>query len=305
MQPEHAFRLHRRPRRERAVRSFLFACAAVSIFTTLAIIVLLTTETVRFFALPEVSPLEFLFGTQWNPLTAADKQFGVLPLVTGTLLVAGISALVSIPLGVLTAVYLSEYAPKRLRAILKPALEILAGIPTVVYGFFAITVITPALAKFIPGLNAFNALSAGIAMGIMCLPIVSSLSEDALRAVPRSLREGAYAVGGTKFDVIVKVVIPAALSGIIAAFLLAIARAVGETMIVALAAGNRPNLTADPTQPVQTMTAYIVSTIKGETPYGSIERQSIFAVGALLFLLTLLMTIAGNMILRKFREVYE
>ncbi len=293
------------PRRELGIRAFLFSCAAVSVLTTAAILLLLTTESLRFFALDEVSPTEFLFGTNWNPLTTADKKFGVLPLVAGTLLVAAISALVSLPLGLLTAVYLSEFAPRKLRAILKPALEILAGIPTVVYGFFAITVITPVLTAIIPDLNAFNALSAGIAMGIMCLPIVSSLSEDAIQSVPRSLREGAHAVGGTKFDVIVKVVVPAALSGIIAAFLLAIARAVGETMIVALAAGNRPNLTADPTQPVQTMTAYIVSTVKGETPYGSIERQSIFAVGALLFVITLLITIAGNLIMRKFREIYE
>lgn len=303
--PHSRIQQRRQPRRELGIRAFLFSCAAVSILTTAAILILLTTESLRFFALDEVSVTDFLLGTQWNPLTTADKKFGVLPLVAGTLLVAAISAIVSLPLGLLTAIFLSEYAPRKLRAVLKPALEILAGIPTVVYGFFAITVITPALASIIPSLNAFNALSAGIAMGIMCLPIVSSLSEDAIQSVPRSLREGAHAVGGTKFDVIVKVVIPAALSGIIAAFLLAIARAVGETMIVALAAGNRPNLTADPTQPVQTMTAYIVATVKGETPYGSIERQSIFAVGALLFVITFIITIAGNLVMRKFREIYE
>jgi len=220
-------------------------------------------------------------------------------------LVAAVSAAVSIPLGLLTAVYLSEYAPVRMRTVLKPTLEILAGIPTVVYGFFAVTVITPALQAVFPAIQSFNALSAGIAVGVMCLPIVCSLSEDALRAVPRSLREGGMALGGTKFEVTMKVVVPAALSGVMAAFLLAIARAVGETMIVALAAGAKPNLTLWPGESVQTMTAYIVSTVKGETPYGSIERKSVFAVGALLFAMTLAMTIIGNRFLRRFREVYE
>ena len=294
-----------RRRRERVIHAALFACAVVSVVTTAVIILLLAFESFEFFRAPGVSVAGFLFGTEWDPLSQGDKSFGVLPLLAGTLLVAGLSALISLPLGLLTAVFLSEYAPAPVRAVLKPTLEVLAGIPTVVYGFFAVTVITPALKTVVPGLDSFNALAAGVAVGIMCLPIVTSLSEDALRAVPRSLREGGLAVGGTKFDVTVKIVVPAALSGVIAAFLLAVARAVGETMIVALAAGAKPNLTLDPTQSVQTMTAYIVATVKGETPYGSIERQSVFAVGALLFLTTFLFTVAGNAVLKKFREVYE
>lgn len=295
----------RRVRRERVIRAALFAAAAFSILTSGAIIVLLATESVAFFRTPGVSLVQFLVGTEWNPLAQTDKRFGVMPLVGGTVLVAGISALVSIPCGLMTAIYLSEYAPRRIRSVLKPVLEVLAGIPTVVYGFFAVTVLTPALQAFIPGMQSFNALSAGIAVGVMCLPIVCSLSEDALRAVPGSIREGGYALGGTKFDVTVKVVVPAALSGVMAAFLLAIARAVGETMIVALAAGAKPNLTLNPGEGVQTMTAYIVAIVKGETPYGSIERKSVYAVGALLFLMTLAITILGNRILARFREAYE
>jgi len=283
----------------------LFLAAAFSVVITFAIVVLLVRESISFFRTPGVTITGFLFGTEWNPMSPANKSFGVLPLVAGTVLVAAVSAAVSIPLGLLTAVYLSEYAPTRMRTVLKPTLEILAGIPTVVYGFFAVTVITPALQAVFPAIQSFNALSAGIAVGVMCLPIVCSLSEDALRAVPRSLREGGMALGGTKFEVTMKVVVPAALSGVMAAFLLAIARAVGETMIVALAAGAKPNLTLWPGESVQTMTAYIVSTVKGETPYGSIERKSVFAVGALLFAMTLAMTIIGNRFLRRFREVYE
>lgn len=294
-------------RRETLIRATLFTCAAVSILTTIAVIAMLTSESVMFFAEKEVTLRGFLLGTEWQPFasSAEDRSFGVLPLVGGTLLIASISACISLPLGLISAIYLSEYAHPRVRTILKPALEILAGIPTVVYGFFAIILITPLLRSVIPDLGPFNALSAGIAVGVMCLPLVTSLSEDALRAVPRSLREGAYAVGGTKCDVTCKVVVPAALSGIIAAFLLAISRAVGETMIVALAAGMTPNLTIDPTESVQTMTGFIINTVKGETPAGSIQRLSIFAVGALLFLITLTLTVVGNRILAKFREVYE
>ena len=268
---------------------------------------MLTTQSATFFAEDGVSVGGFLFGDTWRPFAERpeDRAFGVLPLVGGTMLIAAISACISLPLGLLTAVYLSEYAHARVRTVLKPVLEVLAGIPTVVYGFFAIVLITPLLRVVLPDLGPFNALSAGIAVGIMCLPIVTSLSEDALRAVPRSLREGAYAVGGTKFDVTCKVVVPAALSGIVAAFLLAISRAVGETMIVALAAGMTPNLTADPTDSVQTMTGFIINTVKGESPAGSIQRKSIFAVGALLFLITLALTVAGNRVLAKFREAYE
>jgi phosphate transport system permease protein len=294
-------------RRERFVRCVLFACAALSIFTTLAVIVMLSTQSASFFREPGVGVWSFLTGTTWQPAaqSAEDRAFGVIPLVSGTLLIAAISACISLPLGLLTAIYLSEYAHPRVRTVLKPVLEILAGIPTVVYGFFAIVLITPLLRTILPELGPFNALSAGIAVGIMCLPIVTSLSEDALRAVPRSLREGAYAVGGTKFDVTCKVVVPAALSGVIAAFLLAISRAVGETMIVALAAGMTPNLTIDPTESVQTMTGFIIDTVKGETPAGSIQRKSIFAVGAVLFVITLAFTVLGNRVLARFREVYE
>ena len=294
-----------RSRRERWIHMALFGAAAFSVLTSAAIIALLAMESVAFLRTPGVSVTGFLFGLEWNPLAQADKKFGVVPLVGGTVLVAGVSALVSIPFGLLTAVYLSEYAPRAVRSVVKPVLEVLAGIPTVVYGFFAVTVLTPALRDVIPGIHSFNALSAGIAVGVMCLPIVCSLSEDALRAVPRSLREGAHALGGTRFDVTMRVVVPAALSGVMAAFLLAIARAVGETMIVALAAGAKPTLTLNPGESVQTMTAYIVAVIKGETPAGSIERKSVHAVGALLFLMTLSITIIGNRILRRFREVYE
>lgn len=268
---------------------------------------MLATQSATFFNEDGVSVGGFLFGDTWRPFAerAEDRSFGVLPLVGGTMLIAAISACISLPLGLLTAIYLSEYAHPRMRTVLKPVLEILAGIPTVVYGFFAIVLITPLLRMVLPDLGPFNALSAGIAVGVMCLPIVTSLSEDALRAVPGSLREGAYAVGGTKFDVTCKVVVPAALSGIVAAFLLAISRAVGETMIVALAAGMTPNLTIDPTDSVQTMTGFIINTVKGESEAGSIQRKSIFAVGALLFVITLVFTIIGNRVLNRFREIYE
>lgn len=264
-----------------------------------------------------VSPIDFLFGTEWNPLLGAEKRFGVWPLVVGTLLVATVAMMIAIPFGLITAIFLSEYAPRRVRAVLKPTLEILAGIPTVVYGFFALTVITPALrggALWITGLftedptplfGIYNAFSAGAAVGIMCLPIVSSLSEDALQAVPRSLREGAHALGGTRFDVSVKVVVPAALSGVVAAFLLAIARAVGETMIVALAAGNAARLSFDPTQEAQTMTAYMVQIFMGDASNFSPEYYSAYAVGATLFVMTFILTLIGARVLKRYREVYE
>ena len=230
------------------IQASLVACGLFSVLTTLAIIVVLAKETISFFQLDDVSIIDFLFGTKWNPLLGAQKHFGIWPLICGTLLVTAVAMSVALPLGLITAIYLSEYAPKKLRAILKPVLEVLAGIPTVVFGFFALTIITPSLQWFHEGFGVYNAFSAGLAVGIMCLPIVCSLTEDALRAVPVSLREAAYGVGATKFDVSVRVVVPAAMSGIVAAFLLAVARAVGETMIVSLAAGASPPPYAGPTQ---------------------------------------------------------
>ena len=289
---------------EGGVMTTLFLCGGFSIFITAAIIYVLFFEAMRFFALPEVTVTEFFFGTEWNPLLGAEKHFGIWPLISGTLLVTGVAMLFALPFGLVTAIFLSEYAPRRLRATLKPVLEVLAGIPTVVYGFFALTVITPSLQKMWQGVEVYNALSAGIAVGIMCLPIVCSLSEDALQAVPRNLREAAYGVGGTKFDVSVKVVVPAALSGIIAAFLLAIARAVGETMIVALAAGNMARLTLNPTESSQTMTAYMVQIFLGDASNFGPEYLSSYAVAAMLFALTFILTLLGHIIRVRFREVY-
>ncbi len=278
------------------------AFSMVSIFTTLGIVAVLLIEALGFFA--EVSPIEFLTGTKWTPLFQ-PQNFGVLPLLSGSLLIAFGAAAVALPLGLLSAIYLSEYAHPRARGIIKPALEILAGIPTVVYGYFALTFVTPMLRLVWPGTEIFNALSASIVMGIMIIPMVSSLSEDALSAVPRALREGAYALGATKFEVAVRTVVPAALSGIIASFILAISRAIGETMIVAIAAGATPKLTLNPLESVQTMTAYIAQVSLGEVPHGTLEYKTIFAVGLTLFLITLLMNLASNVVLRKYREVYE
>jgi phosphate transport system permease protein len=294
-----------RKRTERVIRGSLFLCATLSVITTFTIIVILIRETLGFFAMPEVSLTDFLFGTEWAPLLGAEKHFGILPLVSGTLLVSAVAALFALPLGLITAIYLSEYAPAKVRSVLKPVLEILAGVPTVVYGFFALSVITPGLKWFHEGFESFNAASAGLAVGIMILPIVCSLSEDALRAVPNSLRDGARALGSTRFDVAVRVVVPAALSGIVAAFLLAITRAVGETMIVALAAGGRPHLTIDPTQETQTMTAYMVQIFLGDAPAGGVEYKSSYAVAFVLFAVTLGFTLIGNAVLRRFREEYD
>jgi phosphate transport system permease protein len=291
--------------RERLIRTALFGCAVFSIGTTLAIIVVLFAESARFFASDEVSIREFLTGSKWSPLLGAQKHFGIWPLICGTLLVTTVAAFVALPLGLITAIFLSEYAPRRLRAVVKPILEVLAGIPTVVYGFFALTVITPSLRFLHEGFEVYNAASAGLAVGIMCLPIVSSLSEDALQAVPRSLREGAYAVGATKFDVSVKVVVPGALSGIMAAFLLAIARAIGETMIVALAAGGLARLTVDPRESVQTMTAYMVQIFLGDASQLGVEYSSAYAVAATLFVMTFLITVVSHRVLLRFREEYE
>jgi phosphate transport system permease protein len=303
--------------RERLIVGSLAVAATFSIFVTTTILVVLAKETILFFQFPDVSLGEFFGSLEWNPLLGAEKHFGIWPLVSGTLLVTVIAASLALPLGLITAIYLSEYATPRVRAVLKPALEILAGIPTVVYGFFALMFITPALQKLNPMLEGvgtpespvsfggYNALSAGVAMGIMILPIVCSLSEDALRAVPRSLRDGAFALGGTRFDVSVKVVVPAALSGIVAAFLLAISRAIGETMIVALAAGGMARLTANPAAEVQTMTGYMAQIFGGDAPAGSVEYQSSYAVGATLFCITFILTMIGQYILRRFREEYD
>jgi phosphate transport system permease protein len=283
------------------IERLLFACAALSVLTTAGIILVLALETYEF--LREVSIVEFLTGTEWTPLFA-NRHFGVLPLVAGTLLVSSIAMVVAIPMGVLSAVYLSEYAPNGLRRVVKPVLELLAGVPTVVYGYFALTFVTPLLQTFLPQLSGFNALSPGLVMGLMILPLVSSLSEDAMRAVPTGLREGSYALGATRMQTALKVVVPAAFSGITAAFILAASRAIGETMIVAIAAGQQPRLTANPFVPIETMTAYIVQVSLGDTPQGTIEYRTIFAVGMLLFAMTFGLNLASTWLRERFREEY-
>jgi phosphate transport system permease protein len=279
----------------------LFLCAALSVFTTAGIIVVLAIETAGF--LREVSIVEFLTGTEWTPLFA-NKRFGVLPLVAGTALVSAIAMAVALPMGLLSAIYLSEYAPDAVRRVVKPILEILAGVPTVVYGYFALMFVTPLLQRVIPGLSGFNALSPGIVMGIMILPLVSSLSEDAMRAVPRGLREGAYALGATRMQTALTVVVPAAFSGITAASILAVSRAIGETMIVAIAAGQQPRFTSNPLVPIETMTAYIVQVSLGDTPQGTLEYRTIFAVGMLLFLMTFALNLVSTWLRDRFREEY-
>jgi phosphate transport system permease protein len=273
----------------------------LSIGTTVGIILVLTVETVAF--LSEVPIVEFLTGTEWTPLFAIPK-FGVLPLVVGTMLVSLIAMLVALPMGLLSAIYLSEYSHVNVRRVVKPILEILAGIPTVVYGYFALLFVTPLLQRFIPSLSGFNALSPGIVMGIMILPLVSSLAEDAMRGVPRGLREGSYALGATKMQTSLRVVVPAAFSGITAAFILAVSRAIGETMIVAIAAGQQPRLTWDPTVPVETMTAYIVQISLGDTPQGTLEYRTIFAVGMLLFIGTFGLNLVSTWLRERYRQEY-
>ena len=289
-----------REARERVIKVLLTACAYLSIFTTVGIVVVLFEETVRFFL--EVSPVEFLTSTRWAP---QQGSFGVLPLVYGTLMATFIAIAVALPVGLLTAIYLSEYAPKRLRQWLKPALEILAGVPTVVYGYFALTFITPIFRDSVfPGIGSFNALAAGLIMGVMIIPTVASVSEDAIYAVPRSLREGAYALGATKRETATKVVLPAALSGLVAAVILGVSRAIGETMIVTIAMGSQPNFGGTPLESMQAMTAYIVQVVGGETPRESITYKSIFAVGSALFLMTLVLNLASYWFVRRFRETY-
>lgn len=279
----------------------LFLCAIVSVLTTIGIVVTLISETYQFFQ--KVPVLEFLFGTKWSPLIS-PKSFGVLPLLSGTLMITFIACLVAIPLGLASAIYLSEYAPKKVRKVIKPILEVLAGVPTIVYGYFALSIVTPMIQAIFSSAGIFNALSAGIVVGIMIIPMVCSLSEDAMSAVPRSLRDGAYALGATRFEVALKIVVPAAFSGIVASAVLAFSRAIGETMIVTVAAGSTPNMTFNPLESIQTMTAYIVQVSLGDTPHGTVEYGSIFAVGMTLFLITFLLNILAQYVARRFREEY-
>ena len=283
------------------VKWIFFGCATLSFLTTVAILVTLIYQASSFFF--EVSLWEFLTGTRWTPILK-PRAYGVLPLVSGTLLVTLIAAAVALPIGLMTAIFLSEYAPDKIRRIIKPILEILAGIPTVVYGYFALTFVTPLLQGIFDNLIIFNALSAGLVMGVMIIPMVSSLSEDAMMSVPRSLREAAYALGATRYEVSLRVIVPAALSGIIAAFILALSRAIGETMLVTIAAGATPRMSFDPMESIQTMTAYIVQLSLGEAPVGSLEYNTIFAVGLLLFAITFVMNLLGFWVVRRFREVY-
>jgi phosphate transport system permease protein len=291
-----------RSRVEFLIERVLFLCALLSIVVTAGIIAVLIFETAAF--LRDVPIAEFLFGTVWTPLFS-DQHFGVLPLVAGTALVSAIAMIVALPAGLLSAIYLSEYANPGVRRIVKPLLEILAGVPTVVYGYFALLFVTPLLQQFIPDLAGFNALSPGIVMGVMILPMVSSLSEDALHNVPNGLREGAYALGATRMQAALRVVVPAALSGISASAILAVSRAIGETMIVAIAAGQQPRLTANPLVPVETMTAYIVQVSLGDTPTGTLAYRTIFAVGMLLFLGTFVMNLVAQWLRERFREEYS
>ncbi|QFS45981.1 phosphate ABC transporter permease subunit PstC [Nostoc sphaeroides] len=287
---------------ETGVKALFALFAFVSVVTTIGIVLTLIFETVEFFQ--EVPLWRFLTDTQWTPLFT-NQQFGIMVLISATLLTSVIAIAVALPLGLLAAICLSEYAPAELRKWLKPALEVLAGVPTVVFGYFALFTVTPFLQSFIPGMQGFNALSAGLVLGVSIIPLVASLSEDALYSVPRSLREGAYALGSTKRETIISVVLPAALSGIVASFILAISRAIGETMILTIAAGQNPQLGFNPLVPIQTMTAYIVQVSKGDTPAGSLAYKTIFAVGMTLFLITLTLNVFSYWFVRRFREKYE
>jgi len=283
------------------VESFLLAAALVAVFTTLAIVVVLVRESLPFF--DHVALRDFLTDTMWTPLFA-EPRYGILPLVAGTLVTTLVALAVAIPAGTLIAIYLSEFAPHRLREIVKPALELLGAVPTVVYGYFALMMVTPFLQKLIPGLPGFNMLSAGLVIGIMIIPYVASVSEDAMRSVPNYMREGSYAMGATRFQTATRVVVPGALSGIAAAYILGISRAVGETMVVAVAAGLQPNLTWDPTQPAATITAFIVQVSLGDLPHGSLGYQTIFAVGLCLCLITFAFNVIGHKVRKRFREAF-
>jgi len=288
--------------KEVAIEKTLMASAMVTILVTIGIILVLSVEAFNFFS---VVPIwDFLTDTQWTPLFT-EKHFGILPLLSGTLLTSFIAIAFAVPVGLSISIYISEYAPKSFRKTIKPALELLAAVPTVVYGFFALTVVTPFLQTFIPGLSGFNSLSAGLVMGIMIIPFISSLSEDALHAVPNSLREGSYGMGATRLQNVFRVLIPAASSGIIVSIILAISRAIGETMIVAIAAGQQPRLTLDPTVPVETITAYIVQVSLGDVGHGTLEYQTIFAAGITLFLFTFILNTMSYRLRKKFAEKYE
>ncbi len=288
-------------RREWIIEKLLFFAAVVSVFTTLAILAILLFEAIGFFG--EVSIVDFFTGTKWTPLFR-DQHFGVLPLVWGTLMVTTIALVVAVPIGLGSAIFLSEYAPEKLRKTIKPLLEILAGIPTVVYGYFALTFVTPLLQVVFPEMIVFNALSAGLVMGVMIIPMVASLSEDAMMAVPQSFREGAYALGARRHEVALGIVVPSALSGIVASFILAISRAVGETMIVSIAAGSTPKLTLNPLESIQTMTGYITQISLGEAPFGSLEYKTIFSVGLTLFLMTLVINLVGQWVKKRYWKRY-
>jgi phosphate transport system permease protein len=294
----------RRPMSERIIETLLFLAAVLGVVTTGGIVLVLALQTLEFFL--EVSPVEFFTGTKWS---AGIRPFawGVLPLVSGTLLVAGIAMIIAIPLGLLSAVLLADYASPRIRTVVKPLLETIAGIPTIVFGFFAINFLAPQVLQPLLGksnIGTFSALAGGIVVGLLITPLIASISEDAMRAVPRGLREGAYAMGATKFEVVRKVVFPAAVSGIMASIILAASRAIGETMAVSLAVGDKPQLTFDPTESVQTMTAFIAQIAIGETPQGSIQFKSLFAVAATLFAITLVLNLLSGWVVRKFRTVY-
>lgn len=288
--------------KEKVIEVGLASAAVITILTTIGIIWVLLSQTIDFFS--DVSIIDFLTDTQWTPLFA-DKHFGILPLVAGTFLTTLIAILVALPVGLTIAVYLNEYAPKNFRKIIKPLLEILAAVPTVVYGFFALSVITPFLQSIIPGMAGFNALSSGIVMGIMIIPLITSLSEDALYAVPKSLREASYGMGSTRLQTAFKVMVPAASSGIIVSVILGISRAVGETMIVAIAAGQQPRLTMNPLVPIETITTYIVQVSTGDVAHGSLEYKTIFAAGMALFVFTFILNNISYLIKKKFQEKYE
>jgi len=287
--------------KERAIEFILFLAAFVSVATTVGIVVILLKESYVFFQ--HVSLWDFLTDTQWTPLFA-DAHYGILPLLSGTLVSSAVALLVAIPLGTIIAIYLSEFAPFTVREVAKPFLEMLGGVPTIVYGYFALLFVTPLLQMLYPGLPGFNLLSAGIVMGIMIIPYVSSVSEDAMRAVPMALREGSYAMGATRFQTAIRVVTPAAFSGIAAAYILGISRAVGETMILAVAAGMQPKLTWNPLEPAATITAYIVQVALGDLPHGSIGYQTIFAAGLTLALVTLLFNVLGHLLRKRYRQAY-